>query len=103
MLQPSTTGQNQRSAPDLLFDGPSAFPEMERAVAAPSATVNVMFYIFRTTKPGGASGFARRARAGHAYGVRVLIDAWGSPRFPAIQDPLRAAGRASAAFLPSHF
>ncbi len=36
--------------------------------------------------------------------VRVLIDAWGTPRFTGkFSDPLRAASASVAAFLPSHF
>ena len=89
---------------DLLFDGASAFPEMERAVKSAQRTVHVMFYIFRNDETGRRFRdlLVERARAG--VRVRVLIDAWGSPRFTGrFSDPLRAAGASVAAFLPSHF
>jgi cardiolipin synthase len=95
---------SQGNRVDLLFDGPSAFPEMERAVASARRTVNVMFYIFRNDETGRRFRdlLVERARAG--VRVRVLIDAWGSPRFTGkFSDPLRAAGASVAAFLPSHF
>jgi cardiolipin synthase len=88
----------------LLFDGPSAFPEMERAIAGAKRTVHVMFYIFRNDETGRKFRdlLVERARAG--VQVRVLIDAWGTPRFTGkFSDPLRAAGAHVAAFLPSHF
>jgi cardiolipin synthase len=89
---------------DLLFDGPSAFPAMEQAIERAERTVHVMFYIFRNDTTGRRFRdlLVERAKAG--VRVRVLIDAWGSPRFTGkFSDPLRAAGASVAAFLPSHF
>jgi cardiolipin synthase len=89
---------------DLLFDGPTAFPAMERAIEQAERTVHVMFYIFQNDTTGRRFRelLVERARAG--VRVRVLIDAWGTPRFTGkFSDPLRAAGASVAAFLPSHF
>src|SRR5205814_5813758 len=89
---------------DLLFDGPSAFPEMERAIREAKRTIHVMFYIFRNDATGRRFRdlLVDRARAG--VRVRVLIDAWGTPSFVGkFSDPLRAASAKVAAFLPSHF
>jgi cardiolipin synthase len=89
---------------ELLFDGASAFPAMERAIASAQRTVHVMFYIFHDDATGRRFRelLAERARAGVT--VRVLIDAWGTPRFTGkFSDPLRKAGASVAAFLPSHF
>lgn len=88
----------------LLFDGPSAFPAMERAIREATRSVHVMFYIFRPDATGQRFRdlLAERARAG--VKVRVLVDAWGTPRFTgSFSDPLRAAGAKVSAFLPSHF
>jgi cardiolipin synthase A/B len=88
----------------LLFDGPSAFPEMERAIREAKRSIHVMFYIFRNDATGRKIRdlLVERARAG--VSVRVLVDAWGTPRFTgSFSDPLRAAGAKVAAFLPSHF
>ncbi len=89
---------------ELLFDGPSAFPAMEAAIEGAKRTVHVMFYIFHDDETGRRwrDLLVERARAGVT--VRVLIDAWGTPRFTGkFSDPLRAAGAEVAAFLPSHF
>lgn len=89
---------------ELLFDGPSAFPAMEAAITGAKRTVHVMFYIFRDDETGRRFRelLVERARAGVT--VRVLVDAWGTPRFTGkFSDPLRAAGASVAAFLPSHF
>jgi len=89
---------------ELLFDGSSAFPAMEQAIASAERTVHVMFYIFRDDATGRRFRdlLVERARAGVT--VRVLVDAWGTPRFTGrFSDPLREAGARVAAFLPSHF
>ncbi|HEX4338330.1 MAG TPA: cardiolipin synthase [Polyangiaceae bacterium] len=89
---------------ELLFDGPSAFPAMERAIAGAKRSVHVMFYIFHDDETGRRFRdlLVERARAG--VKVRVLIDAWGTPRFTGkFSKPLRDAGASVAAFLPSHF
>jgi cardiolipin synthase len=89
---------------ELLFDGPSAFPAMEDAIRNAKRTVHVMFYIFRNDATGRRIRdlLAERARAG--VEVRVLVDAWGTPRFTgSFSNPLREAGAKVAAFLPSHF
>jgi cardiolipin synthase len=88
----------------FLFDGPTAFPEMERAIRGATRSIHVMFYIFRNDETGRRIRdlLVERARAGVT--VRVLVDAWGTPRFTgSFSDPLRAAGAKVAAFLPSHF
>lgn len=88
---------------ELLFDGSAAFPAMEEAIARARRKVHVMFYIFRDDETGRRFRdlLARKAREGVI--VRVLVDAWGSPRFTGkFSDPLRAAGVKVAAFLPSH-
>src|SRR5205085_9937977 len=77
---------------------------MEAAIKAAQRTVHVMFYIFHDDETGRRwrDLLVERARAGVT--VRVLIDAWGTPRFTGkFSDPLRAAGVSVAAFLPSHF
>ncbi len=89
---------------DLLFDGPTAFPAMEEAVRGAKRTVHVMFYMFRNDDTGRhfRDLLVERARAGVM--VRVLVDAWGTPRFTgSFSNPLREAGAKVAAFLPSHF
>jgi cardiolipin synthase len=89
---------------DLLFDGPSAFPAMEEAIRSARRSVHVMFYIFRDDETGRRFRdlLVERARAGVV--VRVLVDAWGTPRFTGrFSQPLREAGARVAAFLPSHF
>lgn len=89
---------------ELLFDGPNAFPAMEAAIAEAKTKIHVMFYIFRNDETGRRFRdlLAKKAREGVT--VRVLVDAWGSPRFIGkFADPLRAAGAKVAAFLPSHF
>jgi cardiolipin synthase len=108
MLPPRALGDSiftsHGNAVELLFDGPSAFPEMERAIVAAKRTIHVMFYIFHDDGTGRRFRdlLVERARAG--VKVRVLIDAWGTPRFTGkFSDPLRAAGASVAAFLPSHF
>ena len=89
---------------ELLFDGPTAFPAMERAIREAKRSVHVMFYIFRNDDTGRRFRelLVERARAGVT--VRVLVDAWGTPRFTgSFSKPLRDAGAKVAAFLPSHF
>jgi len=89
---------------DMLFDGAAAFPAMEAAIREAKRTVHVMFYIFRDDETGRRwrSLLVERAKAGVT--VRVLIDAWGTPRFTGkFSEPLRAAGASVASFLPSHF
>lgn len=89
---------------ELLFDGPSAFPAMERAIRAATRTVHVMFYIFHDDETGRRIRDLLVERARDGVKVRVLIDAWGTPRFTGkFSEPLRAAGASVAAFLPSHF
>jgi cardiolipin synthase len=89
---------------DLLFDGSTAFPAMEKAILRAERTVHVMFYIFRNDETGRRFRELLAARARAGVRVRVLIDAWGSPSFTGkFSDPLRAAGASVAAFLPSHF
>ncbi|HEX7671223.1 MAG TPA: cardiolipin synthase [Polyangiaceae bacterium] len=86
----------------LLFDGRSAFPAMEEAVRSAVRSVHVLFYIFQDDETGRKFRdlLAERARAGVT--VRVLVDAWGSPRFTKkFSDPLRAAGARVAAFRSS--
>ena len=86
----------------LLFDGASAFPEMEAAVRAATRKIHVLFYIFRNDETGRRFRdlLAERARAGVT--VRVLVDAWGTPGFTGrFSDPLRKAGAGVAAFRSS--
>lgn len=86
----------------IVFDGATAFEEMYAAIGRARQAIHVQFYIFRSDATGKRFRdlLAERARAGVT--VRVLIDAWGTPRFAgAFSDPLRAAGARVAAFLPS--
>lgn len=89
---------------ELLFDGSTAFPAMEAAIKGARRKIHVMFYIFRDDDTGRRFRdlLVEKARAGVT--VRVLVDAWGTPRFTGkFSDPLREAGAKIAAFLPSHF
>src|SRR5262249_61872621 len=89
---------------DLPSAGHAAFPELEAAINGAQRPVHVMFYIFHDDETGRRwrDLLVERARAGVT--VRVLIDAWGTPRFTGkFSDQLRAAGASVAAFLPSHF
>ncbi|MCC6522110.1 MAG: cardiolipin synthase [Polyangiaceae bacterium] len=88
----------------LLINGRSAFPEMERAIAAARHTIHVLYYIWNDDATGRRIRdlLAERARAGCK--VRVLVDAVGSSHFLGkFADPLRAAGAHVAAFLPPRF
>jgi cardiolipin synthase len=87
---------------ELLFDGPNAYPAMERAIAQAKRSVHLLFYIFHDDETGRRLRdlLAEKARGGVT--VRVLVDAWGTPHFAGkFSDPLRAAGAKVAAFLPT--
>ncbi|HVU04392.1 MAG TPA: cardiolipin synthase [Polyangiaceae bacterium] len=89
---------------ELLFDGRQAYPAMEAALREAKQTIHVLFYIFRDDDTGRRFRdlLVERAKAGVT--VRVLVDAWGTPRFTgAFSRPLRAAGARVAAFRPSRF
>ena len=89
---------------DLLLDGATAFPALEAAVRGARRTLHVVFYIFRDDATGRRFRDLLAEKAREGVTVRVLVDAWGTPRFTGkFSDPLRAAGARVAAFLPSRF
>jgi cardiolipin synthase len=89
---------------DLLFDGPSAYPAMEAAIRSARRTIHLLFYIFRDDPTGRRIRDLLVEKAREGVTVRVLVDAWGTPRFTGkFSAPLREAGVRVAAFLPSRF
>lgn len=96
----ATSGNDVR----ILFEGSQAFAELHAAVEAAKKTIHVQFYIFRDDSTGRAFRELLVKKAREGLTVRVLVDAWGTPRFAGrFSDPLRAAGARVAAFLPSRF
>jgi cardiolipin synthase A/B len=84
------------------IDGVRAFPAMMEAIGRARRQVHCVFYIWQDDSVGRRMRdlLAKKAREGVT--VRVLVDAWGTPRFTkAFSRPLREAGVHIAAFLPS--
>lgn len=89
---------------ELMFEGETAFATLHELIDQAKKAIHVQFYIFKNDDTGRAlrNLLAKKAREGIA--VRILIDAWGTPRFTgSFSDPLREAGAQVAAFLPSRF
>lgn len=89
---------------EIIFDGATVFAKLHEVIGRAKKTIHIEFYIFRNDATGRALRdlLAKKAREGVT--VRVLVDAWGTPRFTgSFSDPLREAGVHVAAFLPSRF
>jgi cardiolipin synthase len=88
----------------FCIDGAEAFPAMEEAIAGARRQIHVLFYIWHDDETGRRFRDLLVRKAKEGLVVRVLVDAWGTPRFTKrFADPLRGAGATVAAFLPSRF
>lgn len=87
---------------ELLFDGAAAYPAMERAILAAKRSIHAEFYIWHDDEAGRRLRDQLADKARQGVTVRVLVDAWGTPRFIGkFSKPLLKAGAQVRAFMPS--
>ncbi len=89
---------------ELLNDAAEFYPAVEAAIRDARDHVHLLFYIWNDDATGARFRdlLAEKAKAG--VDVRVLCDAFGSPRVRgAFMDPLRAAGGKVSVFLPPKY
>jgi cardiolipin synthase A/B len=86
------------------IDGVQAFPAMMAAIRGAQRQIHVIFYIWQDDDVGRRMRDLLAERARQGVTVRVLVDAWGTPKFiKSFSRPLREAGAHVAAFLPSRW
>src|SRR5262245_6953270 len=66
---------------EIIFEGATAFSKLHEVIGRAKNTIHVQFYIFRNDATGRALRDLLAAKAREGVTVRILVDAWGTPRF----------------------
>ncbi|MEX2185690.1 MAG: phospholipase D-like domain-containing protein [Pirellulales bacterium] len=89
---------------ELLNDAAEFYPAIEAAIRDARDHVHLLFYIWNDDATGARFRDLLVERATSGVDVRVLCDAFGSPRVRgSFMDPLRAAGGKISVFLPPKY
>jgi len=88
---------------DLLINGEQKFPALIQALEGAQHHIHLEYYIFETDRIGQQILDILRAKAQEGVEVRLLVDAFGSPRLAKQVRKLRKEGIEVAVFLPVGF
>lgn len=88
---------------DLLINGEQKFPALIRALENAQHHIHLEYYIFETDRIGRQILDILRTKAREGVEIRLLVDAFGSPRLAKQVRKLRKEGIEVAVFLPVGF
>jgi len=88
---------------DLLINGEQKFPALIRALEEAQHHIHLEYYIFEIDRIGQQILDILKAKAREGVEVRLLVDAFGSPRLAKQAKKLRKEGIEVAVFLPVDF
>ena len=98
------TRPTRRNRVNLLVDGEDGFGAIERMIRSAEHYVHLLFYIWKNDETGRRLRDLLVEKAKQGVEVRVLVDAFGSPKFERkLAPPLIRAGGEVSKFLPPRY